>query len=114
MSAAKRPAWLPNDCPSWCGYADHHAEDDHEDDRSHIGWCASIPALTDENSTDEDPTEVDVSLYQHYRDDEPRADLGRNGAPGTRLTFDEAEMVARELLACVAAGRADSAATDVE
>lgn len=109
MSAEKRPAWLPNGCPSWCDWIGDHNESARYDDRSHIGAGLSL-ILTAEQTLREDrkdtvPPTLDIYLIQHYREAEPRVHVGRDDMPGTHLTLDEAEALANKLLNRVATAR---------
>jgi hypothetical protein len=110
MTAARLPDWLPDGCPSWCDYGELHKDVDAYDDRTHCRSALSFPLTAeeplDEHHIDRDGAEVDVSLIQHYREASPRVWLGREGSrQGMHLTLDEAERLARELLARVALAR---------
>lgn len=104
MSAAKRPAWLPNGCPPWCEWGPLHKDGDAIDDRWHSGGSVSFPLTAEDplptgHHCEGDGAEVDVSLIQEYREAEPRVWLGREGSrQGMHLTLEEAERLACELL----------------
>ncbi|MGI5165663.1 DUF6907 domain-containing protein [Spirillospora sp. CA-253888] len=114
-----RPSWLPNGCPPWCHWPDDHNEHDHYNDRIHIGGHASVVMTVAQDRelylpTDEAPSELRGSLYQHFREIEPHVEITRDGrATDLQLTLDEAESFAHQVLHLVATGRAGQPGTRI-
>lgn len=103
------PTWLTSGCPSWCAYPERHADSDKYDDRIHDGITTEIILTAEESirghdgAVYDDPSQVDITMSQHYREASPRIWVGRNQTDeGVHLTLDEAERLARELLLRVA------------
>jgi hypothetical protein len=79
----KRPFWLTKPCPEWC-IGRHHTAD-HPEDRYHHSALLSVPMTLDKSPGDGQFEEINLSLYQGYRDAEPVVEVGFNH--GTRGHF---------------------------
>ncbi len=82
-----RPFWQEVPCPPWC--AEQHSDGDSYDDRSHFTDEQSV-MLTTEQFTGSGPSELRLSLWQHYREQEPRLSLHKDDSHGVYLTLSEA------------------------
>lgn len=106
---ARRPSWLPGDCPRWCEASHEHSDRDHYDDRRHFGPGLEVvlTATDDRHATNDDaPSVARAYLSQHYREIGPRISLHRDDTPvDIAFTVEEAEEFARRLLDLVAEAR---------
>jgi hypothetical protein len=100
--AGGRPFWQDTPCPSWC--AGQHSDGESYDDRSHYTDEESVK-LSTEQFTGSGPSELRLSLWQHYREHEPRLSLHKDDSHGVYLTLSEAIRLSEVLaqLAAVAA-----------
>ncbi|GAA2464055.1 DUF6907 domain-containing protein [Winogradskya humida] len=99
--AEGRPFWQETPCPPWC--AEQHSDGNSYDDRSHYTDEESVE-LSTENFTGSGPSELRLSLWQHYREQEPRLCLHKDDSQGVYLTLSEAIRLSETLaqLAAVA------------
>ena len=104
------PSWQTEPCPSWCRLAPH-VEDEQPDDRMHAGPERNVPLplmppvnLCTGTWTTE---HTNAYLWQHVREVEACVILhvGESNE-GFTFSLDNAEAVARDLLALVAQARA--------
>jgi hypothetical protein len=82
-----RPFWQETPCPTWC--AEQHSDGETYDDRSHFTDEESV-MLSTERFTGSGPSELRLSLWQHYREQEPRLSLHKDDSHGVYLTLSEA------------------------
>ena len=99
-----RPFWQDAPCPQWC--AGQHSDGDSYGDRSHYTDEESVE-LSTESFTGSGPSELRLSLWQHYREHEPRLSLHKDDDHGVYLTLPEAIRLS-EVVAQMAAVASES------
>lgn len=115
------PEWLTGPCPGWCVDTIDHEPSTHPDDRNHTSSLRSVQLRTMEFSNfgspdkpDYKPRSLMTDLWQHYRESEPRVAMGDDTDEWwIRLSLDEAQQHALNVMEMVTAGRTGRALEEV-
>lgn len=94
---AARPYWLAGPCPAWC--EERHGDDDHIEDRRHVGGADPIPLTlaaptmyrtgTGRGDVAFQPRVLMVEIEQGWRESEPEICLSDDDSTVLRLTVAE-------------------------